>query len=703
MGLNMPNANTEAYDKMVDRAAMVRLYEERLKDKVFLVIDNHKVRIDDLFANARGSDSGLKILRNAIDADIVKTYKEAYNISKTSLFDFVSDQVSYTYQTLEKVMSDIWRTQKPVRRVSEDLVLNTPIYKNKTLDLSWAGIATNEKIRIEQLIRKGIAEGQTINEMALAVRKGNIFNISKNQSQALVTTAVTSVHTQADHAVYKANEKAISGWQYVSVLDSRTTPICRHRDGHIYDLNETQYLPPSHIRCRAKTTPVFKSWSDVAELEGVTQVRKRNLSKLSKEQLAYYDGQTPLRESYDTWLRRQPAEVQLRHLGNYEKVDLFSSGQLTVDKFDTLDGKSVGIRELRAMTDGFVPGESTRFAQAKQKLDAMQLGISTPDDLLSDTKLTQTLKDYYLLQAGELDGTLSLTNFRGVLIGNKRAQKNRVLNNLPKEEQLVFNPVTGRYEDIRRYQPSPSILENNLKLVRESDVLKDYDKIYLENFINALSDKMSVNERAVVLDNLRTLFTRYRKNPEVWANFKAVSQAQIKFDVMNFSDTLETQLRLDSDVFKKLKQNNYIDPVLGPVQLQDLHDTFVDNIFAKNKWEDTVAPKIARHLKGIFDFRTLAIPQKLYLRLNDRQLQQFYLKFVHRLALADGPDFDSVAVALGRDLYNLANQNGSRNQWFNVGKKILENPAAKDLYELETFGVQKRRMKSRMSGQYFKY
>jgi len=51
---------------------------------------------------------------------------------------------------------------------------------------------------------------------------------------------------------------------------------------------------------------------------------------------------------------------------------------------------------------------------------------------------------------------------------------------------------------------------------------------------------MSANERAVITDNLRIVFGRQRENKELWSNFKAVTQGQIKFDVMNVSDAIET-------------------------------------------------------------------------------------------------------------------------------------------------------------------
>jgi SPP1 gp7 family putative phage head morphogenesis protein len=694
------NANTQIYDKAIDRAAMIRLYERRVNGKIELVIDGHTVRVDKLIKDANLSQKGFEKLREAIDQELTKTYKETFNISKRSLLDLVSDQLSYAYQNVENAMGQIWRTQRPQRRIAEEIVLEKPLHENRTLAAGWAGVSVSEKKRLEALIRKGISEGKTADQIALEVRKGNVHNITRMQSKALVVTAITSVTAQTDHAVYKANERALAGWQYVAVLDARTTPVCAHRDGTTYPIGDTSHLPPAHFNCRSTTIPVFKSWDDISKLEGAAEVRRRNLEGLTDKQKAFYDGQTPMRETYNDWLFRQPQDVQLRHLGDYQKVQLFNSGQIRLEKFTNPEGNSIGIKELRAMTDdGYeLPNDTKKFASAKQKLDSMQLGASTPDDFFDNQKLKNTLVDYYLLQAGELDGTLSITNYRGLLIGTKRSAKNRVLTSPPREDQLKFNPITGRYEDIRLYQPNPAVLSNNLRLLDESNVLLDRDKEFIRSVNDSLAEKMSVNERAVVVDNLRTLFTRHRKNPEPWANFKAVVQSQIKFDVMNVSDAIETQLRRDTNLMKKLLQDNYIDPVLGPVQLDELHDSFIANIGKKNKWEDKVAPKIARELREVFD---LSIPLVIKNRLSDADLQQFYLKFAHRLSLADLPDRDQFAVALGRDLYNLANLNGARNAWYKLGMKLLEAKNVNKFFEIETFGVQKRRMKSRLSGTYF--
>lgn len=695
-----PSVNTKIYDEAVERTALLRQFEEKTKGRVDVVLDGHRVRTDKLIREAQNSKQGQAALRLALEKERTKTFKEAMTVSSNSLRELVTDQISWRYQNFETAIGRIWRTNKPQRRIAEEIVLQRPLYNDKTLSAGWHGVSVSEKQRIERVIRAGIAKGQSMEEIARDVRKGNIHKITRNQSRTLTVTAMTSVAAQADHAVYEANEKALQGYQYISVLDSSTTDICIYRDGKIYPVGDYEHLPPAHYGCRSSTTPVVKSYNDLAALEGVDQIRQRNLQKLSPKQRQYYDGLTPLKESYDTWLRRQNPEIQLRHLGSNVRLELFRSGKLTVDKFVTPEGKQASLRQLRQISDPGEghPNDSRRFAIAKQQLDSLRIGASFPDDLIQDKGLRSYLREYYKLQAGNLDGVLSLTNYRGVTIGAKKVTKGRVLSSPPTENNLVYNPLTGRYDDSRMYQPYPAVLSNSLRLVDESVDLLPRDKQLIHDLARDLTDTMSVNERAAVVENLRAVISRSRKTGEAWGNFKAVLNAQMKFDVMNVSDFIETQLRKDLNPLEKLKKDNFIDPVLGPVQLDDLHDNLINNIKKKNRWEDKEAPKLAKKLRNILDYK---IPVKILRRLDDKQLQEFYLKFAHRLSLADSPDRDQLAIALGRDLYNAANYRGDRRKWFELGVRLLEDAQNKGIFELETFGVQKRRMRSRVGGRYF--
>jgi SPP1 gp7 family putative phage head morphogenesis protein len=685
------NVNTKLLDDMTERAALLRRYEDRLIGDVNTLLGEHETRTNDLLLNASPKEQ-----KKALTAELDTSYKELLRSSRKNLIELALDEISFMFQALDASVSRVWRTKRPQNRIAENIVLEQPLYSNMTLAQGWSSVSSAERRRLEQLIRRGIAEGWDAKKLALEVRRGNVHKISRNSSQALTITAMTSVHAQADNQVLRANKDVVEGWQYISVLDSRTSDTCKARDGKIYRLDQTDMLPPAHFRCRSTTTPIIKSWDSLSKLEGVLQVRKRNLEELSPKQKAFYDGQTPMRETYNQWLLRQPIEIQKRHLKTDTRVKLFNEGKLTLDKFILSDGDSASLSEIRQMHDFTAPGDTLKLANAKKKLEMLPLGASRVDDFHNDSTLESNLVSFYELQSRETDGLLSLTNYRGQLIASKKANRDRVINTPPTEKNLVFNPVTGRYEDNRRYLPNPQLLINKLKLVDESPDLKQLDRDLIKRIDQALVNKMSSNERAVVVDNLRTNFERQRRTGEPWSSFKGASIAQMKYDVLNASEFIENQLRKDTNLLVKLKQDTYIDPVLGAVQLDDLHNNLVDNIRKRNLWEDSKAPKIARKLRGFMD---LQIPIKIRSRLGESEIKQFYLKFAHRLALADSPDVDQLAVGLGRDLHNLANYNGNRREWHQLGMKLLESNNS--LFKLETFGVQKRRMKSRMSGSYF--
>jgi hypothetical protein len=106
-------------------------------------------------------------------------------------------------------------------------------------------------------------------------------------------------------------------------------------------------------------------------------------------------------------------------MSDYKVLESFIKGEVTFDKL--LDnGRTISLNKLRRLTYPEPPTSTTKFAIAKEKLDALHLGISTPDDLINDITLQRNLRDYYLLQSSELDGQLSYTNYRGVLLHNKR-------------------------------------------------------------------------------------------------------------------------------------------------------------------------------------------------------------------------------------------------------------------------------------------
>ena len=155
------NANTEIYDKIVNRSAMIRLYERRVNGKVELVLNDHVVNVGGLIKTADTSPLGIKRLYKELSEQRKNTYTKVKSVSEKGLLDLAVDQLSFTAQTIDATMGKIWNTQKPVRKVAENIVLTRPLIGDSTLSRGWLGISNAEKVRLESEIRKGIATGRT--------------------------------------------------------------------------------------------------------------------------------------------------------------------------------------------------------------------------------------------------------------------------------------------------------------------------------------------------------------------------------------------------------------------------------------------------------------------------------------------------------------------------------------------------------------
>jgi SPP1 gp7 family putative phage head morphogenesis protein len=693
----MNTVNKDLFDSKVNRAAMLRLHENKLTGEIKIELNNHTYRLEEFVRNSKLTNSVPREFLEKLDGMISKTYGNLRTLQVARLSKLWGDEVGYMTSQLGLKMGGLFDIHRPVAGVDENFILSRPLYKDTTLELGWRNLSIAERKRVEAAIRAGIGRHASIAEIAAAVRRE--AGVSIPHAVGLARTSVTSVSAQADAAVYEANSKLLRGYQYVAVLDSRTTPLCALRDGKIYPSDDKKHLPPAHWNCRSTTVPVVRSFEDFSGDTALLQIRKKNFERLTDTQKKYYDGEAYIGTTYHDWLKGQPQSIQRMHLGSSNAVEMFASGRLTADKFRD-EGRLLSLSELRAATDsGYgAEGDTIKFAAAKQRLAALDLGASSPDDFIRSKELSDNLREYYLLQTRDLEGQMSLTNYRGINLGSKKQTKMRVLNQPPTEQQLRFNPLTGRYEDTRRYSPNPAVLANSLKLVENDASLTSSDKGFITKLAEDLDGKMSSNEIAVAVENTRILFTRYRKNQEPWGNFKAVAQSQVKFDIMNVSDALETATRRDSDVLKRLAQNQFVDPVLGNASLQALHDGLISNIKEVNKWEDGTVHRIAKMLKW---HTRKAIPLKVWSRLSSEDIALFNSRLILRLSQADSPDRDQLSVLIGRELYTLANYRGSKNEWFQVGEQILDEVEKDGVIVTKTFGVQKRRMKSKMGMHYF--
>lgn len=250
----------------------------------------------------------------------------------------------------------------------------------------WLGkMAANDVSRIEQQIRLGVLQGETIDQMVARIRgtkangyKDGILETTRREAEMIARTATNHVSTAARQATWDANADVISGVRWVATLDGRTSPVCQSRDGEVYPIDKGP-RPPAHPNCRSTVAPVLYGEEIVGDRPTVTDTRTRRQREIDFRQEAKDEagdkwkgmsaaernaaikarrdkwadeniGQAPTSTNYQTWLKGQSKEFQDEVLGK-GKAQLFRDG-MPLEKFVDEKGKPYSLAELKAELEG---------------------------------------------------------------------------------------------------------------------------------------------------------------------------------------------------------------------------------------------------------------------------------------------------------------------------------------------------------------
>lgn len=211
-------------------------------------------------------------------------------------------------------------------------------------------LSANKAQAVSDAIRLGVVEGETIDDIVRRLRgtraaryRNGIMAIHRRHAEAITRTAVNHIVTKTRRETFNANSDIIKAYQYVATLDGRTTDICASLDGKVYATREDAPTPPQHINCRSTIAPVVKSWKELG-------FKKSELPPATR---ASMNGQVSAKETYQTWLKKQPARFQDEVLGK-TKGRLFRQGGVTLDRFVDPTGRSYTLAELaRREADAF--------------------------------------------------------------------------------------------------------------------------------------------------------------------------------------------------------------------------------------------------------------------------------------------------------------------------------------------------------------
>lgn len=114
-----------------------------------------------------------------------------------------------------------------------------------------------------QVINNALTTRASLNDTMAALRV--VFNgFADHRLEAIARTEATAAFNHGILLAYKDEDEVVA-FQWLAILDSRTCPLCRSRDGMIIlktNPNLDEMVPPAHCQCRCILVPVLRAEYD---------------------------------------------------------------------------------------------------------------------------------------------------------------------------------------------------------------------------------------------------------------------------------------------------------------------------------------------------------------------------------------------------------------------------------------------------------
>lgn len=338
----MDSVNTVLRDKTIAHEIYLqRHYSGTVRQVMGLLSAAEKDMLDQL--RSLDLDNSMSIAQ--IDArleSIRAIISQAYTLAGQDLVAHMNDVAEYEQSWQIKTINNatpVVLDMTAVAPVTLFAAIESKPFQGKLLKEWVEKLDADSFSRVQDAVRIGLVEGQTYSDVVKRVSgtkalkyADGVTALNARHAQAIVSTAMAHATNTARDEFYQENDDLFSGLQWVSTLDSRTSPVCQSRDGKVYPL-DSGVRPPAHFRCRSAMVGVLKSWESL----GIKEPDGRTRSSMN--------GQVAQTETYQTWLAKQPREFQEEVLGK-ERAEMFRAGT-PLDRFVDASGHSYTLEQLR--------------------------------------------------------------------------------------------------------------------------------------------------------------------------------------------------------------------------------------------------------------------------------------------------------------------------------------------------------------------
>jgi len=358
----MATANENLRDESIAHAIWVARYGNGVANKMVKLLNESDAELTARLLVAMDSLDTNSFTVTRLEALLASVRQvnhsaiEAMRISLSEeLLQLAQHEVAYQMELFGHVIPDSVLELHPLIGISTDAVYaaaTSQPFQGRLLS-EWASSLEADRLaRITNTVRQGFLLGDTQEQIARKVRghanqkyQDGALQLSRSNAASITKTAVSHVAATARNSFATANDDIIKGKQWLSTLDTRTTPMCRVRDRLKYTLDnkpighKVPYLQGPgkiHFCCRSTETFILKSAEELG-------IDVRDIPGSSR---ASMDGQVPADTNYQEWFSRQSFSRQTQIVG-VQRARLIRDGGMSMDEFYTDRGEWLTLDQLR--------------------------------------------------------------------------------------------------------------------------------------------------------------------------------------------------------------------------------------------------------------------------------------------------------------------------------------------------------------------
>ncbi|MHB1651659.1 MAG: polymorphic toxin type 50 domain-containing protein [Desulfitobacteriaceae bacterium] len=193
-------------------------------------------------------------LRGVFGDDIEPDQKDTEHILE--LFDQVwehkEDSLSNDFLTSYQTMAGVGRSVAAVNagvRVTTDFINPNVLHYLQEQSGERAGkINLTTRKLLQQQLSEAYKNQESISQWTERIKSVLGVNLPIGRAEMIARTELAWAYSRGLLATY--NEIGVHAVTWLAVLDNRTCPVCRDRNGNSYSLSEAEEMLPAHPRCR---------------------------------------------------------------------------------------------------------------------------------------------------------------------------------------------------------------------------------------------------------------------------------------------------------------------------------------------------------------------------------------------------------------------------------------------------------------------